>query len=189
MYSTSHSMSLSETFPTTAIDTVSEFTRRSATGNCKWRTCPRSLRGLRLYWIARMQYVIVECARSRCLSAVLIIVSMATWLAGRYKYECILCDVVYIARPETRRANRLPTLLILKSDFRHCHGFSRMCRNQSWSASDVRIKDGDISFNIVSLNRNYNSLTPPLHVLCSMGVSRRGFAGSTTPEMNPLLLF
>jgi len=24
---------------------VSDLTRRSATGNCKWRTCPRSLRG------------------------------------------------------------------------------------------------------------------------------------------------
>jgi len=32
-------MSLSEALSTTAIDTVSEFTRRSATGNCKWRTC------------------------------------------------------------------------------------------------------------------------------------------------------
>src|SRR6218665_2120244 len=27
----------------TAIDPVSEFTRRSATGNCKLKTCPRSL--------------------------------------------------------------------------------------------------------------------------------------------------
>ena len=34
-YSASHSMSLSEALPTTAIDTVSEFTRRSATGYCK----------------------------------------------------------------------------------------------------------------------------------------------------------
>ena|SRR6218665_3263767 len=34
-YSASHSMSLSEALPTTAIDTVSEFTHRSATGNCK----------------------------------------------------------------------------------------------------------------------------------------------------------
>src|SRR6218665_274245 len=34
-YSASHGMSLSEELPTTAIDTVSEFTRRSATGNCK----------------------------------------------------------------------------------------------------------------------------------------------------------
>ena len=31
--------------PTTAIDAVSEFTCRSATGNCKWRTCPGSLHG------------------------------------------------------------------------------------------------------------------------------------------------
>src|SRR6218665_3301005 len=44
-YSASHSMSLSEALPTTAIDAVSEFTRRSATGNCKRRTCPRSLHG------------------------------------------------------------------------------------------------------------------------------------------------
>ena len=44
-YSASHSMSLSEALPSTEIDTVSEFTRRSATGNCKWRTCPRFLRG------------------------------------------------------------------------------------------------------------------------------------------------
>src|SRR6218665_3991259 len=34
-YSASHSMSLSEALPTIAIDTVSEFTRRNATGNCK----------------------------------------------------------------------------------------------------------------------------------------------------------
>src|SRR6218665_2601401 len=35
----------SEVLPTTANDTVSEFTCRNATGNCKLRTCPRSLRG------------------------------------------------------------------------------------------------------------------------------------------------
>jgi len=35
-------MGLSEALPTTEIDTVLEFTRRSATGNCKWRTCQRS---------------------------------------------------------------------------------------------------------------------------------------------------
>ena len=29
--------------PDHSIDTVSELTRRSATGNCEWRTCPRSL--------------------------------------------------------------------------------------------------------------------------------------------------
>jgi len=34
-YGASHSMSLSEALPTTANDTVSEFTRRSAKGNCK----------------------------------------------------------------------------------------------------------------------------------------------------------
>src|SRR6218665_1621808 len=37
-------MSLSEALPTTAIDIVSKFTRRSATGNCERRTCSRSLR-------------------------------------------------------------------------------------------------------------------------------------------------
>jgi len=41
--SASHSMSLSEALQTTTIDTVSEFTRRSATGNCKWRNFPRSM--------------------------------------------------------------------------------------------------------------------------------------------------
>jgi len=44
-YSTYHSMSLSEALTTTAINTVSEFACRSATGNCKWRTCPWSLHG------------------------------------------------------------------------------------------------------------------------------------------------
>ena len=34
-YSASHNLSLAEALPTTAIDTVSEFTRRSATGNCR----------------------------------------------------------------------------------------------------------------------------------------------------------
>jgi len=43
--SASHGTNLSEALPTTATDTVSEFTRRSATGNCKGRTCPRFLRG------------------------------------------------------------------------------------------------------------------------------------------------
>jgi len=42
-YSASHSMSLSEVLSTTAIDIVSEFTCGSATGNCKWKTCPRFL--------------------------------------------------------------------------------------------------------------------------------------------------
>jgi len=42
-YSASHGLNLSEALPTTAIDTVPKFTRRSATDNCKWRTCPRSL--------------------------------------------------------------------------------------------------------------------------------------------------
>jgi len=31
--------------PDNSIDTVSKLTRRSTTGNCEWRTCPRSLRG------------------------------------------------------------------------------------------------------------------------------------------------
>src|SRR6218665_2802157 len=35
LYSASHSLSLSEALPTTAIDTMSEFTHRSATGNCR----------------------------------------------------------------------------------------------------------------------------------------------------------
>ena len=34
-YSASHSLSLSEALLTTAIDTVSEVTRRSARGNCR----------------------------------------------------------------------------------------------------------------------------------------------------------
>jgi len=34
-HSASHSMSLSQALTTTAIDTVMEFTRRSATGDCK----------------------------------------------------------------------------------------------------------------------------------------------------------
>jgi len=38
-YSASHSMSLSETCQIPAIDPMSKITRRSATGNCKWRTC------------------------------------------------------------------------------------------------------------------------------------------------------
>ena len=40
-YSASHSLTLSEALPMTAIDTVSGFTRRSAIGNCKWRTWPK----------------------------------------------------------------------------------------------------------------------------------------------------
>jgi len=44
-YSASHSMSLSEALPIIAIDIVSEFICRSATGNFKWRSSPRSLRG------------------------------------------------------------------------------------------------------------------------------------------------
>src|SRR6218665_2027110 len=39
----------SEALSNTAIDTVSKFTRRSATCNCKWRTCPRSM-SWRLEW-------------------------------------------------------------------------------------------------------------------------------------------
>jgi len=31
--------------PDYIIDTESELTRRSATRNCEWRTCPRSIRG------------------------------------------------------------------------------------------------------------------------------------------------
>jgi len=32
--------------PDYSTDTASELTRRCATGNCDWRTCPRSLRGV-----------------------------------------------------------------------------------------------------------------------------------------------
>ena len=49
-YRASHSMSLSEALLTTAIDTVSEFTHWSATGNCKWRTCPSKVPTWRLEW-------------------------------------------------------------------------------------------------------------------------------------------
>jgi len=38
-------MSPSEALPTTAIDIMSVFARRSAKGYRKWRTCPSSLRG------------------------------------------------------------------------------------------------------------------------------------------------
>ena len=46
-YCASHRRRFSEALSTihVAIDTVSEFTRRSATGNCTWRTCSRSLHG------------------------------------------------------------------------------------------------------------------------------------------------
>jgi len=42
-YRASYSLNLSEALPTREIDTVSEFTRRNARRNCRWRTCPRSL--------------------------------------------------------------------------------------------------------------------------------------------------
>jgi len=44
-YSASSSPLLLRGAPDYSIDTVSKLTRRSATGNCKWRTCPRSLHG------------------------------------------------------------------------------------------------------------------------------------------------
>ena len=44
-YSISSSPLLLRGPPDYSIDTVSESTRQSATGNCEWRTCPRSLRG------------------------------------------------------------------------------------------------------------------------------------------------
>jgi len=44
-YSASDSTNLSEALPNTVIATVSKFTRRSATDNCKWGACPRSLHG------------------------------------------------------------------------------------------------------------------------------------------------
>ena len=54
--SSSYSMSLSVVLPTTAIDTVSEFTRRSATGNCEWKTC----QGLYVAAIARFEPTTLE---------------------------------------------------------------------------------------------------------------------------------
>ena len=44
-YSASSSPLLLRGTPNYSIDTVSKLTRRSATGNCEWRTCPRSLHG------------------------------------------------------------------------------------------------------------------------------------------------
>ena len=44
-YSASSGSLLLRGAPDYSIDTVSELTHRSATGNCEWRTCPRSLRG------------------------------------------------------------------------------------------------------------------------------------------------
>ena len=43
-YSVSSSPLLFRGAPDCGIDTASKLTRRSATGNCEWRTCPRSLR-------------------------------------------------------------------------------------------------------------------------------------------------
>ena len=44
-YSTSSSPLLLRCIANYSIDTVSELTQQSATGNCEWRTCPRSLHG------------------------------------------------------------------------------------------------------------------------------------------------
>ena len=41
LYSASSSTLLLRGAPDYSIDTVSELTRRSATGNCEWRSCPR----------------------------------------------------------------------------------------------------------------------------------------------------
>jgi len=41
--STSSSPLLLRDAPDYSIDTVSELTHRSGTGNCEWRTCPRSI--------------------------------------------------------------------------------------------------------------------------------------------------
>src|SRR6218665_972781 len=68
--STSHSMSLSEALPTTAIDTVLEFTLRSATGNSKRRTCPRYLHVCDiLHWLPARQQIEYRMAAlvGRCL--------------------------------------------------------------------------------------------------------------------------
>jgi len=43
-YSASSSPLLLRGAPDYSIDTVSELTSQSATSNCEWRTCPRSLR-------------------------------------------------------------------------------------------------------------------------------------------------
>ena len=45
-YSTSSCPLLLRGAPDYSIDTISELTCRSATSNCEWRTCPRSLRGV-----------------------------------------------------------------------------------------------------------------------------------------------
>ena len=44
-YSASASPLLLRGAPDNSTDTLSELTHRSATGNCEWRTCPRSVRG------------------------------------------------------------------------------------------------------------------------------------------------
>ena len=44
-YSTSSSPLLLRCAPDYSIGTVSEITSRCATGNCEWRTCPRSIHG------------------------------------------------------------------------------------------------------------------------------------------------
>jgi len=44
-YSASSSLLLLRGAPNYSVDTVSELTGQSATSNCEWRTCPRSLRG------------------------------------------------------------------------------------------------------------------------------------------------
>ena len=49
-YIASSSRLLFRGIPDYSIDTVTELTRQSATGNCKWRTCPRSLTTRRLEW-------------------------------------------------------------------------------------------------------------------------------------------
>jgi len=40
-----HICMLCDIFSSTFLLTLSEFTHRSTSGNCKWRTCPRSLHG------------------------------------------------------------------------------------------------------------------------------------------------
>src|SRR6218665_1944586 len=45
LYSATSSQLLLRRAPDYNVDTKSELTRRRATGNCEWRTCPRSLNG------------------------------------------------------------------------------------------------------------------------------------------------
>src|SRR6218665_2319335 len=66
-YSASSSPLLLRDAPDCSIDTVSELTRRSATGNCERRTCPRSLpdywSGIRTCDLPDAIALIVDCLK------------------------------------------------------------------------------------------------------------------------------